>query len=272
MRKLFAAILLLVPLGASAWETMGHQVVVEIAKRHLSDKARQGIAELIPYDITQDARYMDFHRKDSNLIYAFHFHELCVNLETLEYDPNPHVACGDMMRALRLADYNLSHRRNCTDSIAVLNLRMLLHFVGELHCPVHLGIPSIWQPRPPFRKDLGKWYWRGENVYTFHMFIDKAPGRIFEGLTAAEAAAELDCVTKRESAGFVKGDFVDWANNSIKSGFRIYDYFPPLWEIPDSDEPKTIPDDYLDKISDILKLELLKGGYQLAYLLNSYFN
>ena len=32
-----------------------------------------------------------------------------------------------------------------------------------------------------------------------------------------------------------------------------------------------IPDDYLDKVGDILKYELVKGGYQLAYLLNSYF-
>ena len=271
MKKIFLALLLLCPLSASAWSSVGHKVVIEVAKRHLTDKAREGIAALMPYDITEDAAYMDYHRKDEDLLYAFHYHELCINLETLEYDPNPHAACGDMMRGLRIADYNLSHRHNCTDSVAVLSMRMLIHFVGELHCPVHLGIPSIWQPKPPYRKDFRQWYWKGENVMSFHNFIDYAPARMFEGMTPAEAAEAIDVVSRREAAGFVKGDFVDWANDSVKSGFRIYDYFPPLWEIPDTEEPKTIPDDYLDKVWDILKYELVKGGYQLASLLNGYF-
>lgn len=274
MRRSF--IILIITMAASvpaySWGGLGHKIVVEVAKRHLTERAERNIAKLIPYDITKDAGWMDAHRRDSNLLYAFHFHEQCINLKTREYDPNQHVECGDIMRALWLADYNLSHRRGISDSIATLNLRMLLHFVGEMHCPVHLGIPMQWQPRPPYRQDMGKWYWKGKAYGSFHQFIDRVPIQIFPGMKAPKIAEKIDNVSKREAKAFVKGDFVDWTNDAVKGGFRIYDYFPPLWEIPDSPEPKYIPDDYVDNIKDIITLELVKGGYQLAYLLNLYFD
>lgn len=255
-----------------SWGVAGHKIVVEVAKRHLTKEAAENIAKLMPYDITNDASWMDTHRRDSNLMYAYYFHEQCIDLNTMEYDPNQHAACGDMMRALWLADYNLSHYRQVSDSIATLNLRMLLHFVGELHCPVHLGIPMQWAPKPPCRQDMGKWYWHGKAFKSFHSFIDGVPGRLYPGLNAAEIAEKIDNVSRRQAKAFVGGDFVDWTNDSAKSGYRIYDYYPPLWEIPDTPEPKYIPDDYIENIRGIITLELVKGGYQLAYLLNKYFS
>lgn len=263
---------LLVSQLAFSWGGKGHEIVVAVAERHLTENAKKNIAELIPYDLIQDASYMDKHRGDPDLAYAYNFHEQCIDLETLEYDPNAHVECGDLMRALWLSDYNLGHYHQVSDSIAQLNLRMLLHFTGELHCPVHIGIPSIWQPRPPFRQDKGKWYWNGKNVNTFHSFIDRSPAYLFPDADIHAIAASIDNVSRAQARQFVKGDFVDWTNDAARSGYRIYDYFPPLWEIPDTPEDKVIPTEYLDQIRDIITLELLKGGYQLAFLLNKYFD
>jgi len=119
-----------------AWDNVGHETIVELAKRHLTPEAKAGIARYMPYDITRDARWMDRHRSDSALLYMYHFHEQCINLQTLEYDPNAQVEKGDIMRGLCLADYNLSHREHLSDSVVVLNIRMLLHFIGDLHCPL----------------------------------------------------------------------------------------------------------------------------------------
>ena len=52
---------------------MGHDVIVEIAKRHLTPKAKEGIARYMPYDITRDSRWMDKHRSDPELLYMYHF-------------------------------------------------------------------------------------------------------------------------------------------------------------------------------------------------------
>ena len=45
MKKIVFA-LLLCPLSASAWSSVGHKVVIKVAKCHLTDKAREGIAEI----------------------------------------------------------------------------------------------------------------------------------------------------------------------------------------------------------------------------------
>jgi len=275
MRKLFVLIVTLLISYApicNAWTDVGHETIVELAKRHLTPKAKAGIARYMPYDITLDARWMDRHRSDSALLYMYHFHEQCINLETLEYDPNAQVDKGDIMRGLWLADYNLSHRESLSDSCVVLNIRMLLHFVADLHCPVHLGVPGIWFPKPPYRLDLGKWYYRGEAWQSFHKFIDTSPKLLFPDMTPARIAAQIDTVPRRHVRSYVQGDFVAWTNDAAKRGFRIYEFFPPLWEIPDSPEPKYIPDDFLNNTKDIITEELLKAGYQLAFLLNKYFN
>lgn len=269
----FVAFLLAASCVCYGWSNVGHEVIVEIAKRHLTSKARKAIEGYMPYDITLDARWMDKHRSDPELLYMYHFHEQCINVETLEYDPNAQVEKGDMMHGLWLADYNLSHRSHITDSVLVLNTRMLLHFMGDLHCPVHLGIPGIWFPKPPYRKDVGKWYFKGQAWQSFHKFIDRSPALLYPDLTPAQIASKIDSgVTRRQAAAWTKGDFVTWTNDAAKRGYRIYEYFPPLWEIPDTEEPKYIPDDFLDKTKDIITEELLKAGYQLAFLLNKYFD
>jgi len=255
-----------------AWSNMGHEVIIEVAKRHLREDVKKEIERYMPYDITQDARWMDKHRSDPELLYMFHFHEQCINLKTLEYDPNPQIEEGDIMRGLCLARYNLSHRDNLSDSTVVLNIRMIIHFIGDLHCPVHLGVPGIWFPKPPYRQDVGKWYFQGNALQSFHKFIDRTPGYLFPDMKPSEIASLIDDgISKRQSREWVNGDFVDWTNDAAQRGFRIYNYFPPLWDIPDSPDPKYIPDDFLENTREIIIEELLKAGYQLAYVLNACF-
>jgi len=256
-----------------AWGGLGHRTVVAIAERHLTQKAKKNIAAYMPYSLTREATYMDSHRRDSNLLYAYYFHEQCIDLKTLEYDPNNHVECGDIMRALWLADYNLSHYTQVSDSIVMLNLRMLLHFVGENHCPVHLGIPIAWRPKPPFRLDKGKWFYKGKAYGSYHGFFDIVPTIMFPGMDEFQVAEAIDKVSAKQARKWVKGDFVVWTNDAARSGFRIYDYgVPPIWDIPDTPEPKYIPDSHVDDIAPIVTEEILKAGYQLAFLLNKYFD
>ena len=78
------AIVLVSP-TAQAWGVLGHQVIVEIAKRHITPKAKSNIAKYIPYDITKDAVYMDIHRNDKEIGYTTAWHVYNVD-ENGEYD------------------------------------------------------------------------------------------------------------------------------------------------------------------------------------------
>ncbi len=55
---------------ASAWAKLGHETVVEIAKRHLTEEAKANISKYLPYNITEDAIWMDKNRKGSPWPYS----------------------------------------------------------------------------------------------------------------------------------------------------------------------------------------------------------
>ena len=55
MKRIFTVLLAIVIIGiesASAWGKLGHDVIVEVAKRHLTENTKRNIAKYMPYDIT----------------------------------------------------------------------------------------------------------------------------------------------------------------------------------------------------------------------------
>ena len=77
MKKSIALVILMafVSVGrVSAWGRLGHEVVIAIAQRHLTDKTKENISEYISYDLKQDAIWMDSHRKDKAIAITTHWH------------------------------------------------------------------------------------------------------------------------------------------------------------------------------------------------------
>ena len=52
-----------------AWGELGHEVIVEIAQRHLTDKAK-AISLIICLTTQVDAVRMDIHRRDGNFVHS----------------------------------------------------------------------------------------------------------------------------------------------------------------------------------------------------------
>ena len=48
----------------AAWGSLGHEVVIAVAQRYLTEQTKKNIAEFIPYDLKEDAVWMDIHRDD----------------------------------------------------------------------------------------------------------------------------------------------------------------------------------------------------------------
>ena len=52
---IFALVALVFQQSAMAWGRVGHEVVIEVAKHHLTDRAKANIAKYMAYDMTKDA-------------------------------------------------------------------------------------------------------------------------------------------------------------------------------------------------------------------------
>lgn len=240
--------------SANAWGRLGHEVVIKVAERHLTEKAKRNIAKYMNYDLKTDAVWMDHHRRDKEIAYTSAWHVYNVD-ENHNYDPNPRLNKGDAITALCVAEYNLSHYEELSDSTVLMNLRMLLHFVGDMHCPTHSYVPG---PRCFWECTLN-----GKQQKTFHGVYDKMPDMLYGKASAEEVAAEIDNAKKKEIKKIQAGTFFDWAKDCGDNNAVIYEWNPFNTE--------ELNPDTVELSRDLVDKQLRNAGYRLAYLLNKFF-
>ncbi len=263
MKKILiiAAVLLSISYSAQAWNKLGHRTVVEIAKRHLSEKAKENIAKYMPYDITKDALWMDYNRgKKSPYRFTNSWHSYYYD-SNFRHDPNVKhkIQNGDTMRGLDLATYNLENYKELSDSAVVFNLRAILHFVGDMHCPSHCKYIDGRDDAKPhvFVKE--------QPMGSFHGFYDSMPEHIYGwDKEPAELAKELDTYSKGKIKKTCKGDHYVWAQECMRTTYVIHQWNP-------NDNTKDLRDDTIELSKSVIDIQLRHAGYRLAYLLNKYF-
>lgn len=245
---------------AAAWGRFGHEVVVAVAQRHLTEKTKKNISAYIAYDLKKDASWMDDHRDDKPIAYTTHWHTAFFDGE-FNYRPlmqSAKARYGDAGRALQVVDANLCNggRRHMSDSLVILNIRMLIHFVGDFHCPAHTyyndGLNTKWECT-----------FRGKNYKTFHTVYDIMPDLVWGKADADEVAEAIDNSSRREMKRIVSGTLYDWLKDAAVRNHEIYEWNPV--------GTKVLRDDTAELSRELTNLQLRNAGYRLAYLLNLYF-
>ena len=256
MKKTLLILLLVTSasLYAAAWGRLGHKIVIAVAQHHLTAKTQENIGHYFDYNLQKDAVWMDEHRRDDDIGYTTAWHVYNVD-ENHNYDPNPRLQKGDAIHALQVADYNLRHYQELSDSAVVMNVRMLIHFVGDMHCPVHSYFPG---PRNFWKCKL-----EGYETTTFHALYDKMPEYLWPGKSADEVASEIDDCGACKRRKIAKGGLYDWVRLSADRSAYIYEINAPL--------TKDLDPDTVEKSREVVTLQLRDAGYRLARLLNLYF-
>lgn len=257
MRKfiLFALIAIVCQQSAMAWGKLGHEVVVNVAEHHLTDRAKANIAKYMPYALKKDAVWMDVHRKDDGIDYTSSWHVYNVDANH-EYDPNPRLKKGDVLLAIRTADYNLRHYENLNDSTVVMNLRMILHFVGDMHCPTHSYFPG---PRCFWPCTLN-----GKPQKSFHSVYDKMPNFLYKKVASEDVAKQIDNLKKGQIKKIQRGTLLDWVKDIADHNAVIYEWNPF--------NTKELNPDTVELSRDLVNTQMRNAGYRLARLLNEYFD
>lgn len=264
MKKTILAFLLLavIPIGELfAWGKLGHETIIAVAQRHLNDKAKENISRFISYDLKEDAIWMDIHRNDKPVFYTTHWHA-CWFDKDFNYDPfhdKMKVTYGDVYRALTLTEAGLNNNRweHMDTSDVVYNIRILIHAVGDMHCPVHVyfdgGAGTKW----------GKCTLNGKTYKDFHTIYDVMPELIWGDANADSVAGEIDDASRREIRKITKGTFLEWLSESARRGYGIY-----TWN---AERTAVLRDDTVELSRELVNLQMRDAGYRLAYLLNKYF-
>lgn len=237
-----------------AWGQIGHDTTSSIAERHLTKKAKKKISKILDgKSIVYWSNWLDNACHHPEYSYALTWHYKNIE-EGQNYEDVPPFESGDIVTALneqigKLKSHNLSKEEEA------LALKMLIHFFGDIHQPMHFG-----------RKvDLGgnkvkvKFFKADTNL---HHVWDEELVESGHKWTYDEWTDQLDRLSKDQIWQLCQGDIDDWAQETFAITKKIYEATP---------EGTNISYDYVADWTPTVEQQFVRGGIRLAYILNEIY-
>ena len=289
MRRM-VAVFLLAAWPAQGWWDEGHQVVARIAAAHLTREARARVAELLGVEDDPDgvadglakaAVWADGVKEETSSG-DWHF----LNWAWQDNRANLADRCwNDDCVTARVKLFAAQLKSDEADETARFSdaeaLRFLVHFVGDLHQPLHVsnnadegGQCEVLEEAIGRAETLHE-LWDGELVS--RMGEDDAA-------LAAELNIEIGAMSERSRGDFAAGEVEDWAWEAHR--LAIADVYKRLGirkqeaaEIVGcnsaSDEIQgmrvKVDEKYMDEMEPVVREQLKKAGLRLAEMLNTIF-
>ena len=258
--SLVCVLMLLDCTQAFAWGAKGHDVVAAIAEQNLSRKAKKKISRLLDGNsIVAFCSWMDniqnspYWENGYNKTKTWHYANVDKGLtyQTMQKNEN-----GDVITGLEfLTDQMMNNYDQLTDSMRVDYLKMIVHMVGDLHCPMHAG-------RLSDRGGNGtrvKWF-RSET--SLHSVWDSKMIDSARQWSYSEWCNHLNRADRKYKKEIVKGSYEDWFMKTVEEAAKVYEY---------AEKDPNFSYQFVYDFSPLLEEQLKNGGYRLAYVLNMIF-
>ena len=236
-----------------AWGPTGHRTTGKIAEKHLTKKAKRQINELLKGEslafvstygdeIKSDKKYNDF--------YTWHYVNMPLDSR---YEVSEKNSKGDLVTGINKC---ISILKDDTSSLEdkTVYLKMLVHLMGDLHQPMHIG-----------RKDdkggntiQVQWFGKGTNL---HRVWDENMIEQWK-MSYLELADNTEVLTKLQIKAIQEGTIIDWVHDTHKLSKIAY-------ASVQTGENLRYRYSY-DHFSTVRK-QLQKSGIRLAKLLNDIF-
>ena len=255
--------------SAYGWGRREHAAVAKIAENHLTPKAKEFLHKymhrrsLVYYSCYADdyqPLYIDLGWQPSN------YKRMAMFPHTYSVDgdckPYRYIRKGDeyLKNCLYYIDtwskeLKKSHKK-MNDSVRLTRLALIVHAVGDMHCPVHI--------RYPHDSSLGVYKVKyGNKTKDFHRLWDADfISAIFSIRSYNDFASLLDICSEQEIAELSKGDVYDWGEDVARTSIPLRAYKPN--ETIDALQFKKA---HLETGEQLLR----KAGYRLAKVLNEIF-
>ena len=257
----FATLTALLSVGsANAWGGFGHRSIAYVAEQHLTPGAKAKCYYYLQHTLPYYASWMDYWRGVGVYRSVNNPHSMKASSDgrTLDWGGKP---AGRVMGHLKnaLEELGDGNYKNLPDSVVRQRLINMVHYVPDMHCPVHVGFPK--EDFPEYRYTI---YKNGKPI-KYHGFWDGAPGFNRKGWTFEKYAAEVDKVSPKEAQKWTRGSLDDWASDIIKQAHRCYDITPAGTDVAE------LTTEQQNQVHALVDEMAMKAAYRLAYVLNTIF-
>lgn len=236
------------------WGKTGHRVVGEVADMHLSRKAKKMVRKILNgQSLASVSNYADDIKSDTlyNKYYPWHYVNYAADQT---YGEEAVSEEGDIVMAIQTCIDKVKDVRS-TKAEKVFFLKMLVHFVGDLHQPLHAG----WAENRGGNDIDIEWFGRDSNL---HRLWDSDLIDNF-GMSYTELADHLPKLSKQDRKTMQQGNVFTWVEESHQLANSIY-------ASVETGESLGYRYNYL--YWDTVEQQLLKGGVRLAAVLNELFD
>lgn len=244
-----------------AWGKIGHRITGEIAEIYLTEKTRSSIQTLLGHKVSKEAvglasmsNHADFIKSDPKMRKRYnHWHYLSFdNGDDIKQYIKKNPKAENIIFAIKHFSNILKNNKNKAEE-RIFALKLLVHFVGDIHQPLHLGKESDRGGN----KISVKWFNEKTNL---HSIWDEKIIQSQE-LSYTEYANELKNISASDLKKWQEGDLFAWAQESK-------DYVPKLY---DTGKGKYWEYNYTYTHLAFMNQRLQMGGVRLAQLLNQIF-
>ena len=246
-------------MGGSAfgWGREGHETIAKIADNNLRPSARKVIEKYLgDHSIVYYAKWMDEYRHTPEYAFTTKWHVARVD-ENLKYSPYPEA--GDAVSAIDDAVELLKDYRNLPDSTVAVNIKYLLHLVGDMHCPAHIYYLGRNQD---YKVKFGGGYIKPVKEMKIHTVWDEAAIQSSRIWSVGEWAEELDRKSAKEIKAMAAGTPRDWLEDNARRCVVQFEMSAP---------GDNVAQDFVNEALPLIEIQILYAGYRLAALLNSIF-
>jgi hypothetical protein len=238
---------------ADDWGQNGHRTTVVIAEKYLSGKTKREIARLLGgHSLEVVATWADEIKSDPKYRKYGPWHYVNYPLGS-KYENHPKSEQGDIIQAIDICIAVLRDKKAQTDTRA-FHLKMLVHLIGDLHQPLHVGLAD----------DKGgndfqvRWFNKGTNL---HRVWDTEMLESYD-MSYSELAENATRLSNEQLAEIRKGDHRDWMRDSRNLFEDIYRH---------TAKGEKLGYQYMYRYLHPARNQLQKAGIRLARLLNDIF-
>ena len=251
MKYIFILLLFLIPPQLLfGWGKTGHRIVGKIAETYLTKNAKTQIKKLIGHhDLSRISNWSDEIKSDPEWDHAWDWH-YCTIPDNEDYEKNKHKGLA-LEKVYEFIEILKNTKTSKEDKI--IALKFLVHLIGDLHQPLHVGNG----------KDKGgnsiKLKWFGESTNLHSVWDTKLIEH--QKLSYTEYANYLILNIDYSKIRKWQGDSImDFILESKTLRKQCYEY-----------KNDNLKWDYFYKHKNLLENRLLQGGVRLSGELNRIF-
>ena len=243
--------------SAKAWGLVGHHIVAYIAEKHLTPETKAKCEHYLNHKVTHYSLWMDYWRNTDPFKRStnWHMNNVDEDFNTVGFKGKLDLDAVTQIERI-VGEMSKGKYRNMSDSLVAVNLKFLIHMVGDMHCPCHVGYPKSMGLKIAPLLNKGK-------KINHHSFWDSAPNHMHPKWNADNFLKACDTYSPKEIKKIQKGNATKWGKQNAAKMMDTYTY----WD--EGTELKKLSPEQRKKIDKTMFEQMAYAGYRLAGILNN---